>query len=93
VTSEKYQAQMRPDFRLAGLVSKEIGEDEKHLVPLVFREVHLQREGKSGSPQLTTKLPAKHWVFFWDERRKTGYLLIVPRKTDREIRFHVAWSG
>lgn len=93
VTSEKYQAQMRPDFRLAGLVSKEAGDDEKHLVPLVFREVHLRPEEGKGSPQLTTRLPAKQWVFFWDARRKTGYLLIVPRKADREIRFHVAWSG
>jgi hypothetical protein len=93
VASEKYQAQMRPDFRLAGLISKEFSEDEKHLVPMVFREVHLQSGAANGSPQLTTKLPAKHWVFFWDARRKTGYLLIVPRKADREIRFHVAWSG
>jgi hypothetical protein len=93
VTSEKYQAQMRPDFRLAGLVSKEASDDDKHLVPLVFREVRLRGDAADGSPQLTTKLPAKHWVFLWDARRKTGYLLIVPRKSDREIRFHVAWSG
>jgi hypothetical protein len=92
VHSDKYRAQMWPNCRLAGLVSKEINEDEKRLVPLIFEEVRLRGGPAEQTPHLTTKLPAKHWVFCWDARRRAGYLLIVPRKTDQEIRFHVAWD-
>jgi hypothetical protein len=93
VVNKQYQAQMRPNGRLAGLLRK--GEqDDRHLVPFVFAEVRLPR-GKSGMrPVLSSRLPSKHWVFCWDERRRTGYLLLVPRPRDeQEVRFHIDWQG
>ena len=45
-------------------------------------------------PRLASKLPATHWVFCWDERRRVGYLLATPRARDtRELRFHVQWQS
>ena len=93
VVNKQYQAQMRPNGRLAGLLRKG-EEDDRHLVPFVFAEVRLPR-GKPGMrPVLSSRLPSKHWVFCWDERRRTGYLLLVPRPRDeQELRFHIAWQG
>jgi hypothetical protein len=32
-------------------------------------------------------------VFCWDARRRTGYLLALPRDGVQELRFRVAWES
>jgi hypothetical protein len=93
VESAKYQAAMRPNARLAGLVSKQQGSDVHRLVPFVFAEVDLPKAVPGKTPQLRTKLPETHWVFCYDGRLRRGYLLVTPRQADRgELRFQVAWE-
>ncbi len=94
VESNKFQVEMPPNARLAGLIRKEEGADaEKPLVPFVFAEVALPKAPAGQVPELHTKLPASHYVFCWDERRRTGYLLVTPRARDeKELRFHVSWT-
>jgi hypothetical protein len=59
-----------------------------------FAEVRLPKAPPGKRPHLMTKLPEKQWVFVWDARRKTGYILVTPRTKDtREIRFKVNWEG
>lgn len=93
VTSAKYQAQVRPSVRLAGLLRKVEDPEKQELVPLVFLEIPLTG-GESGQvPRLSGRLPARNWVFSWDERRQRGYLLLIPRERDgEEIRFQVKWD-
>src|SRR5262249_33306645 len=94
VTSTQYQAQVWPNGRLAGLVYKELNEDERQLGPLLFAEVPLSHNRPGAVPHLTCKLPESRWVFCWDRRRSCGYLLALPRPQDKEeIRFHVTWKG
>jgi hypothetical protein len=94
VNTGKYQAQMLPNARLAGLLSKDETDEERRLVPFLFAEVHLPRAPTGKAPHLRSRLPERHWVFCWDARRSTGYLLITPRPRDeKEIRFHVDWAG
>jgi hypothetical protein len=94
VTTDKYQARMAPNGRLAGLVRKGKDEDGHPLVPFVFAEVHLPKGRPGQVPRLASKLPATHWVFCWDERRRVGYLLATPRARDtKELRFHVQWQS
>jgi hypothetical protein len=93
VSSERFHAQMWPNARLAGLVSPEINEDERRLVPFLFAEVSLPHGPREKTPHLSSRLPSSRWVFCWDERRRSGYLLAVPRWDDRgEIRFHIRWD-
>ena len=93
MSTGKYQAQMLPNARLAGLISKEESEEGQRLVPFVFAEVHLRPERAGAVPRLRSKLPEKHWVFCWDGRRETGYLLVSPRPRDQqEIRFRAEWE-
>ncbi len=101
VRTAKYQVRMRPNARLAGLVRKKGDADGLPLVSLVFAEVHLPR-ARPGSrpvlagqvPHLRTRLPSSRWVFVWDARRRTGYLLATPRPGDKgPLRFQVDWSG
>lgn len=93
VVTAKYQAHMRPNARMAGLITKESDRDGKRLVPFVFAEVHLPRVPSGKTPRLKTRLPEQHWVFCWDARRRCGYLLITPRPRDqRELRFHIDWE-
>jgi hypothetical protein len=93
VSTAKYQVQARPNERLAGLVHKGAEEDGQPLVPLVFAEVQLPQVPAGQTPRLTSRLPANNWVFCWDERRRTGYLLALPRAGDRaELRFRVQWD-
>jgi hypothetical protein len=94
VQTDKYQAAMPANARLAGLLRKEKNEDDrKPLVPLVFAEVHLPRARAGRTPSLTSRLPSNRWVFCWDERRRCGYLLASPRPQDTgELRFHVHWQ-
>jgi hypothetical protein len=94
VNSAKYQVQMPPNSRLAGLVRKSKEEEAQPLVPFVFAEVHLPRARPGQSPRLRTRLPASNWVFLWDARRRTGYVLAAPRSRDgSEMRFQIDWSG
>jgi hypothetical protein len=94
VQTDKYQATIPANARLAGLLRKEKNEDDrKPLVPLVFAEVHLPRARAGQAPSLTSRLPSSRWVFCWDERRRCGYLLASPRPQDTgELRFHVHWQ-
>jgi hypothetical protein len=94
VKKKGYQAQNWPNARMAGLLRKEIGEDDRFLVPFLFAEVHLPKARPGVTPRLTSKVPARHWVFSWDERRRCGYLLVAPRPRDeREVRFHIDYDG
>ena len=61
-------------------------------MPFVFAEVALPRAPAGREPRLHSRLPASHWVFCWDGRRRCGYLLATPRAKDGdELRFHVEW--
>jgi hypothetical protein len=92
--SGKYRAQIPPNGRLAGLITKSLDEGQQRLVPFLFAEVHLPRAPTGKTPRLSSRLPASHYVFCWDQRRRCGYLLITPRSKDQEeIRFHVDWDG
>ncbi len=94
VKSSRFQAQMPPNARLAGLVRKTGDEDGQPLVPLVFAEVHLPKIPAGQAPKLHSRLPDSHWVFTWDACRRTGYLLATPRSRDaEELRFHVEWQS
>ncbi len=92
VKSAKYQVDMLPNGRLAGLIRKEKDDDGQPMVPFLFAEVHLPK-GKTGQvPILHSKLPSSRYVFCWDERRQSGYLLVQPRDNEeKELRFHVEW--
>jgi hypothetical protein len=93
VATERYEASLPADARLAGLVRKRSGE-RRSLVPLVFAEVHLPRARPGLTPVLSGRLPSSRWVFTWDERRRCGYLLALPRQHDgHELRFHVHWAA
>ena len=93
VITARYQAQLLPNARLAGLISKKDDPDGHPLVPLIFQEVRLPKAPEGKAPNLRTRLPDANWVFCWDARRTTGYLLIRPRVRDtEEIRFHVDWQ-
>jgi hypothetical protein len=93
VASNKFQVMMPPNARLAGLIRKEEDDSEKPLVPFVFAEVSLPRAPAGCVPELHAKLSPSHYVFTWDERRRTGYLLVAPHTTgEQELRFHVTWQ-
>jgi len=88
----KYEANMLPNARLAGLLTPSDQEDLKSLVPFVFVEVALPRAPAGKKPQLHTKLSDRSYQFVWDERRRCGNLLVTPRRKDqRELRFRVEW--
>jgi len=91
VTNGKYEVQMLPNARLAGLLTKnDEQEDGRNLVPLLFAEVALPKVPPGQVPQLRTKLTDRQWVFCWDGRRQVGYLLVAPGAKERkEIRFTV----
>jgi hypothetical protein len=93
VYTQKYQARMPPNGRLAGLVHGDKDDDSRPLVPFVFAEVRLPDAPAGKVPRLASHLPASHYVFCWDERRSTGYLLIEPWTTNaQELRFQVRWE-
>jgi hypothetical protein len=90
---KRYQVQMPPNGRLAGLVHKDDYEDGQPLVPFVFAEVRLPNAPTGKTPRLQSRVPSSHYVFCWDERRNTGYLLLEPRAGDKDdVRFHVHWD-
>lgn len=93
-TTSKYKAQMLPNGRLAGLLSKELDEKLQPLVPFIFTEIALSSGPTGRIPQLSSRIPSRRWAFCWDSRRRCGYLLVMPRAEDRdEIRFRVTWDG
>lgn len=94
VVKGKYHARMRPNARLAGLLRKdEDDEEDRDFVPFVFAEVRLPRVPAGQTPRLRSRIPDRNWVFCWDGRRGTGYLLVTPRPRDqRELRFQVEWD-
>jgi hypothetical protein len=89
-TTGRYQSEAWANARLGGLL-KATESDSRHLLPLVFAEVHLQAHA-AKTPQLSSRLPGKRWVFSWDARRNCGYLLATPRPDDKELRFQVSWK-
>src|SRR5262249_47512391 len=94
VIAGKFQTQMPPNARLAGLVRKTTGDAGRHLVPFIFAEVSLPQAPAEKMPRLHSRLPASRWVFSWDGRRRCGYLLATPRPQDRfELRFRVTWTS
>jgi hypothetical protein len=97
VKTEKYQAALPANGRLAGLVRKDLvtGKDEdcRELAPLVFAEVALPKARQGTVPHLTSRVPSSHWVFAWDARRHTGYVLLLPRPQDKgEVQFRIHWD-
>jgi hypothetical protein len=93
VASNKYQVEMPPNARLAGLIRKEEDDSERPLVPFAFAEVSLPQAPAGRVPELHGKLSSGHYVFTWDGRRRTGYLLVAPHTTaGQELRFHVSWK-
>jgi Peptidase family C25 len=90
----KYEAEMRPNARLAGLLrTPDENEDLRQLVPFVFVEVRLPDAPPGKKPLLTCPLSQKQWVFVWDARRKAGYLIITPRKERQELHFKIGWEA
>jgi hypothetical protein len=89
----RYRAEMRPNARMAGLLTASGDQDNRRLVPFLFAEVHLPKAPAGKVPRLSSRVPSRHWVFNWDGRRRCGYLLVAPRqKDDKEVRFHVSWE-
>jgi len=94
VTSTKYQVQMAPNARLAGLLRKDSEHAELALAPFVFVEVSLPNAPEGTTPRLHSRIPGSNYVFCWDQRRRSGYLLVTPRAKDQgELRFHVDWES
>jgi hypothetical protein len=94
VSCARYEVRMPPNSRLAGLVRKPPQAHAQPLVPLLFAEVHLPRARAGLKPRLHSRVPAKQWVFVWDERRRTGYLLVTaPRSAKTALRFRVEWTA
>jgi len=94
VKSGKYEAQIWPNGRFAGLLLKVKEAEGEPLVPLVFAEVHLPHAPANQTLKLHTRLPSSRWVFTWDARRRVGYVVATPRPSDKdELRFRVEWQS
>jgi hypothetical protein len=94
VTVERFEAQMFPNARLAGLLTApEDDETARRLVPFIYAEVALPDAPPGKVPQLQGRIAERNWVFRWDARRKVGHLLITPRgRSQRELSFKVVWQ-
>jgi len=93
VVNAGFQTKIQPNARLAGLLIKTEGGIDHPLVPMIFREIHFPKAPAGKTPSLHGRLPGPNWVFIYDERRATGYLLVRPRANDiDEIRFTVEWQ-
>ncbi len=93
--TEKHLARMWPNARLAGLVTKAGEDEDRNLVPLLFAEVRLTPPAPGRTPHLRSRVPSNNYVFVWDGRRDTGYLLALPPARERErgdLRFEVTWA-
>ena len=92
--TDKYTTHVPANARLAGLVRQSADDKSRTLVPMVFAEVYLPKAKAGQTPRLRSRLPSGNWVFLWDARRKTGYLLATPRDLDAgELRFRVDWPA
>ena len=68
-----------------GAVNKQLLHD------VVLQYLANQRAGTHST--LRSKLPEHSWVFCWDERRRTGYLLAVAHGHDGgALRFHIDYT-
>jgi hypothetical protein len=84
---------MRANARLGGLLTKADETETHRLVPLAFAEVALPGAPPGKTPRLHGRVPESRWVFCYDARRRSGYLLVMPRATDGgELRFHLSWE-
>lgn len=93
VVTSKFQSRMWPNARLAGLLGAAEEDEEAPLVNFLFVEVSLPKGTPDTTPRLTSKIPSRNWTFCWDGRRRTGYLLVTPRASDRgELRFVVKYD-
>ena len=87
-----YRADLWPNGRLAGLLTRD-KDDTRHMVPFAFAEVYLPKTPAGHVPRLSSRTPSSNWVFQWDGRRQVGYLLVLPRKADKnEVRFKVTYE-
>src|SRR5262249_7268705 len=94
VTSGRYRVGMPPNGRLAGLIRKTGEEDNAPVVPMVFAEVALPQVRPGATRGLRTRWRASQWVFLWDARRQTGYLLATPKVGEaKQLRFAVEWTS
>jgi hypothetical protein len=91
--SDRYRAQMWPNSRLAGYITRQSDDDTKRLMAFLFAEVQFPKAPAGKTPHLKSRVPSDRYVFTWDARRQAGYLLVLPRSKDRgEIRFQVEWT-
>jgi hypothetical protein len=103
VVGDRYQIAIPPNARLAGLVHKNATAGKQSLVPFVFTEVALPQVPRDAKPRLKGSISANHWVFLWDARRRTGWLLVAPPPSvmnpmfstahTRRLTFSVEWSA
>jgi hypothetical protein len=92
VTTTRYQVQLAPNGRLAGLLQKQTQEKGQPLVPLAFVEIPLPG-GAGWTPSLHSRLSSNRWLFAWDARREVGYLLVALHAEDTtELRFQIRWQ-
>jgi hypothetical protein len=92
INTEKHTARSWPNGRLAGLVTRP-DEDDRQLVPFLFAEVRLSPPAAGRVPRLESRVPANNYVFAWDGRRGSGYLLVIPPARERgELKFEVRWG-
>ncbi|MFL5342191.1 MAG: C25 family cysteine peptidase [Gemmataceae bacterium] len=93
VKKEKYTARTLPNGRMAGLLTKGMEEESRVFVPFLFAEVKLTPRAAGKVPHLKTKVSERSWVFVWDSRRNSGYLLMIPpTKAKPNTPFDVAWE-
>jgi len=93
LSSAKYETRRPPGYHMGGLLTRSDDLGKKELVPLIFTEIALPKAPPQRTPRLRSKLPAASYVFCWDERRRSGWLLIAPRARDvGPLRFQVEWE-
>jgi hypothetical protein len=91
--TENHLARMWPNARMAGLVTKPGQDEDRNLVPMLFAEVHLSPPAGGGPPRLRSRVPSQNYVFAWDARRNTGYLLVLPPSREGgDLKFEVRWE-
>jgi hypothetical protein len=92
INTEKHTARSWPNGRLAGLVTRP-DEDDRQLVPFLFAEVRLSPPAPGRVPKLQSQVRASNYVFVWDGRRGSGYLIVIPPASQRgELKFEVRWG-
>jgi hypothetical protein len=92
INTEKHTARSWPNGRLAGLVTRP-DEDDRELVPFLFAEVRLSPPAPGRVPKLQSQVRASNYVFVWDARRGSGYLIVIPPARERgELKFEVRWG-